>query len=437
MNQLAIELNADLEGSVAGRLLSGFGRRIYFPRGIIAQSAEAKKFAREANATIGMAFHEGKLMTLQAIRDNLPHFTEDEAVAYAPTAGIEQARQLWLEHLLVKNPSLRKEYLTLPVVVPGITAAISYTADLFLDKGQRLITCDPCWDNYALVAEERREAVLRPARFLGGNGLDLEAIHAVIREEAGTGAVRIILNFPNNPAGYAPTAAEAEALCGYLKEAADGGADVLVISDDAYFGLFYEEETSKESIFGRLSSLHENILAVKADGPTKEDYVWGLRAAFVTFGSKGLNTARAGALVGKMMGTIRSSVSCSNTPGQHLLIKSLASEKSAEEKKRYYAILKSRYRAVRRIVEARAGHPALRALPFNSGYFMSFECLGVDAEALRQALLKEHGVGTIAFGSRYLRIAFSAVSEEQIQPVLEAVFKTAEALARRQGSTLP
>jgi aspartate/methionine/tyrosine aminotransferase len=431
MNPLAAELNAALEGSAAGRLLSGFGRRIYFPRGIIAQSAEAKKLAHKANATIGMAFHEGKLVTLQAIRDHLPHFTEDEAVAYAPTAGVEQARRLWLECLLAKNPSLKKEYLALPVVVPGITAGISYTADLFLDKGQRLIVSDPCWDNYALVAEERREAVLRPVQFLGEKGLDLEAVHAAIREEAAKGAVRIILNFPSNPAGYAPTGGEVDALCGYLKEAAEGGADTLVLCDDAYFGLFYEEETCKESIFSRVSRLHENILAVKADGPTKEDYVWGLRAAFITFGSKGLTEARAGALVSKLMGTIRSSVSCSNTPGQHLLVKSLGSEKSAEEKRRYYEILKSRYRVVRRFVETRAGHQALRPLPVNSGYLMSFECKGVDAEELRQTLLKEHGVGTIAFGSRYLRLAFSAVAEEELNTVLEAVYKTAEALARR------
>jgi aspartate/methionine/tyrosine aminotransferase len=431
MNALAAELNAVLEGSAAGRLLSGFGRRIYFPKGIIAQSAEAKKFARTANATIGMAFHEGKPMMLQTIRENLPLFTEEEAVAYAPTAGVERARQLWLEHLLAKNPSMKKEYLALPVVTPGITAGLSLTAELFLDKGQRLIISDPCWDNYVLIMEERREAVLRPARFLGKTGLDLDAIHAAVREEAASGAVRILLNFPNNPAGYAPNAGEAEALCACLEEAAKDGADVLVICDDAYFGLFYEDETCRESIFSRLSCLHENILAVKADGPTKEDYVWGLRAAFITFGSKGLNQARAAALLGKMTGAIRSSVSCSNTPGQHLLIKSLAAETSGEEKKRYYEILKGRYRAVRRFVDARAGHPALRALPFNSGYFMSFECSGVDAEQLRQSLLKEHGIGTVALGSRYLRLAFSSVPEEQINPVLEAVFKTAEALARQ------
>jgi aspartate/methionine/tyrosine aminotransferase len=434
MNQIAEELNTILDQGVAGRLLSGFGRRIYFPKGIISQSAEAKKSAHRANATIGMAFANGRLMMLSTLRDSLPAFTEDEAVAYAPTAGIEKARELWMQHLLLKNPSLKREYLSLPVVVPGITAGLSCIADLFFDKAQRLIVSEPCWDNYSLIFEERREAVLRPVRFLNDSGLDIDSIRAAIRDEAAGGMVRILLNFPNNPSGYAPTAEEADALCVCLEEAASGGADVLVICDDAYFGLFYDETTCTESLFSRLSCAHENILAIKADGPTKEDYVWGLRTGFLTFGSKGLTVERAGSLVNKLMGVIRSSVSCSNTPAQHLLIRTLDSEKNLDEKKRFYEILKGRYRVLRRFVDSRKEHPVLRALPFNSGYFMSFACNGIDAGELRRKLLSEKGIGTIAFGNTWLRIAFSAISEEEIEPVLEQVFKTAEELAGRAQS---
>ena len=64
MNYLADELNFLLDGTVAGRLLSPLGRRLYFPKGIIAQSAEAKQGAHTANATIGMAYYQGKPLTL-------------------------------------------------------------------------------------------------------------------------------------------------------------------------------------------------------------------------------------------------------------------------------------------------------------------------------------------------------------------------------------
>ena len=44
---------------------------------------------------------------------------------------------------------------------------------------------------------------------------------------------------------------------------------MVVIIDDAYFGLVYEEGVYTESIFVELANLSENVLAVKLDGPTK------------------------------------------------------------------------------------------------------------------------------------------------------------------------
>ena len=44
MNILAEELNNTLSDSVAYGFLSPVGRRMYFPKGIVAQSDEAKEF---------------------------------------------------------------------------------------------------------------------------------------------------------------------------------------------------------------------------------------------------------------------------------------------------------------------------------------------------------------------------------------------------------
>ncbi|MDR3311943.1 MAG: aminotransferase, partial [Spirochaetaceae bacterium] len=54
---LAQELNTALRDTTPGALLSGLGRRLYFPKGIIAQSAEAKQFGTLANGTIGVAMN--------------------------------------------------------------------------------------------------------------------------------------------------------------------------------------------------------------------------------------------------------------------------------------------------------------------------------------------------------------------------------------------
>jgi aspartate/methionine/tyrosine aminotransferase len=314
-------------------------------------------------------------------------------------------------------------------------------ADLFLDEGTPIIASDPCWDNYGFIFQERRGAVLRGLPFFGGGpGLDLAAIRAAVQREAATGTVRIILNFPNNPSGYSPTRAEADSLIDLFRETAEAGADLLVICDDAYFGLFYEPGVWGESLFGRLASLHERILAVKIDGPTKEDYVWGFRMAFVTFGSRGFGPPHFEALIKKLMGVIRSSVSCANTPAQHLMMRVLADPRTAGDKERYYQLLRRRYRAVKDFLAANPEHPALSPLPFNSGYFMSFRCTGIDPEELRRELLHTQGVGTVALGDRYLRIAFSAIDEDQIEGVFRRVYDTAEQLRvknKSPGGLLP
>lgn len=425
MNPLAQELNAVLDGTVAGRLLSSLGKRLYFPKGIIAQSAEAKKLGHRANATIGMAYEGGRPLILSAIADGMPTLSAAEAVAYAPTAGVEQARTAWLDAMVKKNPSVDPAKVSLPAVVPGLTAGISYVADLFLDEGTQILVSDPSWDNYGLIFTDRRGASVVEIPFFGkGDGLDMDAIEAAVKKAAKTGTVRMILNFPQNPTGYSIVEKEAEKLLSVIEEAA-GSADVLAVCDDAYFGLAYEGEIYPESLFGRLAKLHERVLAVKIDGPTKEDYVWGLRMGFVTFGSKGLNEAGYDALVKKLMGAIRSSVSCANTPAQHLMLKTLADPRSADEKTRFRNLLKKRYETVKGFLAANPPNPVLSPLPFNSGYFMSFRCVGIGAEALRQKLLKEHGIGTIALGDRYLRIAFASVEADRIPDLYKTVYETA------------
>jgi aspartate/methionine/tyrosine aminotransferase len=425
MNQLAIELNSALEGTIAERLLSQLGRRIYFPKGIIAQSAEAKTRASRANATIGMAYAEGKPLLMSAISDSLPTLNPEETVIYAPTAGVEKVRMAWKEQLLLKNPSIKAEHLSLPIVVPGITSGISYSADLFLDTNQTIIASDPCWDNYSLIFRERREARLKPISFFnGGPGLDLEAIGKALRHEAEDKPLRIILNFPNNPSGYSPTKKEEDVLVNLIREIAENGRDVLVLCDDAYFGLFYEEDIIQESIFGRLVNLHERVLAIKLDGPTKEDYSWGFRMAFVTLGSKGLEQEHCEALIKKYMGLIRSSVSCANTPAQYLMLKTMEDERTPDEKEKFFNLLKNRYQVVKQFITAHPNHPKLRALPFNSGYFMSFHCKGIEAETLRRKLL-DRGIGTIVLGEHYLRVAFSAIDAKDIPAIYETIYETA------------
>ncbi|MBN2873478.1 MAG: aminotransferase class I/II-fold pyridoxal phosphate-dependent enzyme [Spirochaetales bacterium] len=430
MNALAEELNRTLEGSCAGRLLSEVGTRMYYPKGILTQSAEAGERAKRFNATIGMAFSKGQPMALDAVKDHLPGLTNREAVAYAPTAGVLATREAWRVELLRKNPSLAGAGFSLPVVVPGLTAGISYLADMFVNDGDPIVVADMYWPNYKLIMEVRKSARLVPYTFFSeAGGFNIADFSRAVAEAARqNGKAVVILNYPNNPTGYTPTLEEAEAIKKALVSVAEGGADLLVISDDAYFGLQYEEGTLRESIFTRFASAHPRILAAKVDGQTKEDYVWGFRGGFITFASQGMTEAGYDALVKKLLGVIRSSVSNSAAPTQNILAKAMADPRYLPQKREYSAMLERRYRKVKEFLATHEAPTGLKALPFNSGYFMCFECSGYTAEELRLKLLNERGIGVIAIQDTWLRVAFSSVDEENLDQLYSEIYETARSM---------
>lgn len=429
INPLAQELNDALKGTTPGELLSDVGTRLYFPKGIIAQSAEAKKLGKTANGTIGTTVVEGKPIMLPSIKKYVPDLTSSELVGYAPTAGNPDLRAMWKESIIRKNPLLKDKKFSLPVVVPGLTAGISYLADLFLDETKPLIAADPSWDNYVLIAEARRNAKFVQFKMFKDGKFNIEGLKETMQKQAESGSVRILLNFPQNPSGYSPTSGEAKQLVSIVKEIAEKGAKVMVWCDDAYFGLNYEDNIEKQSLFAYLCDLHENVLAAKIDGPTKEDFAWGFRTGFITFGCKGLSDAQYEALVKKLMAAIRSSVSCAATPSQSLILKAASDGKIEEEKAEFRKILERRYKLVRDFVSTHESK-FIKPLPFNSGYFMSFDTMSIDAEKLRQKLLNDRGIGTISIDVKTLRVAFSSLDEEKINIVYQAIYDIADELGK-------
>ncbi len=425
MNALAAELNQVLDGSVAGRLLSDLDRRMYFPRGIVAQTTEANQRAHRFNATVGMAFEHGEPVMLSPLAHLVSPMTATEAVAYAPTPGLPELRSLWMDHTRRKNPSLADAPTTLPMVTGGLTNGLFQVSELFADAGDALVMPDLFWGNYRLMIEVRRGAqivefpLFTPDHRFNVDGLDRAIGH---RRKA-----IVLLNFPNNPTGYTPTLEEAQEIEALLIARAEAGCDLLVVFDDAYFGLFYEEGLLEESLFARLAQASDRILAVKIDGATKEDFAWGLRVGFVTIAGRGLSEAQLNALERKLMGSIRATVSNSSRIAQSLLLRALEAPGYDDEKAAKRELLRRRYQMVRRIVLERED-AVLAPLPFNSGYFMAFACKGVSAEELRLSLLDE-GIGTIAIGEQYLRVAYSTIDEGDLPELYSAVYAAAERLA--------
>ena len=107
LHPIAQELNRKLEAAAPEvfAMLSALGRRLYFPKGILSQGAEAKAKARRMNATIGIATENRAPMRLPSLERHLADLDAGEAVDYAPPAGRPGLRERWREKLLAENPS--------------------------------------------------------------------------------------------------------------------------------------------------------------------------------------------------------------------------------------------------------------------------------------------------------------------------------------------
>lgn len=431
-NTLAADLNETIrrDNPYVYQMLSELGRELYFPKGILTQTAEAKQKATRYNVTIGIARENGQAMHLLAVMKHFAGLSPDEVLPYAPSPGRPDLRAKWKELLYQKNPLLRSRQVSLPVVTSGITHGLSIIADMLVDRENVLLLPDKLWGNYNMIFGIRRGANIVKYPFFGEKtGLDIEGFRQVALARAGGRKIIVLLNFPNNPTGYSPTEAEATAICDTLQIAADRGCNVVAVCDDAYFGLFYEPNVLKESLFARLADLHERILAVKLDGATKEDYVWGLRLGFITLATKTATPALYEALEKKIGGCIRGTISNCSHAAQSILLKAMSDVAYGPQRLEKFEVLRRRADKVKEVLSQERFSAAWTPYPFNSGYFMCLKLTGLNAELFRLRLLEKYGVGVIATAETDIRVAFSCVEEQDIPDLFEQMFLCAQEMA--------
>ncbi|MFD0694248.1 aminotransferase class I/II-fold pyridoxal phosphate-dependent enzyme [Paenibacillus sp. GCM10027628] len=425
MNPLARQLNETLEreNPHVYAMLSALGKSIYFPKvGILSQSAEAKAKAKKYNATIGIAIENGQPMHLKVIQDTLSTYAPKDIYEYAPPAGKPELRSAWRKKMLEENPNIGDKLIGNPIVTNALTHGLSIAADLFADVGDAVIIPDKNWENYELTFEIRRGAqIVNYPLYNEKQQFNAAGLREALLAQKSKGKAIVVLNFPNNPTGYTPGTQEGREIAAAIKDAADAGINVVVLTDDAYFGLFFEDSLH-ESLFGQLAGLHPRVLAVKIDGATKEEYVWGFRVGFITYA--GNSDALLSALEQKTMGIIRATISSGPHPSQTFVLHALNSPEFGKQKQEKYEIMKGRANRTKSILDSGKFDDAWGYYPFNSGYFMCLKLKTVDAETLRVHLLEQYGVGTIALGETDLRVAFSCIEEDHIEELFNIIYQS-------------
>jgi len=427
MNPIATGLNETLQSVSPSvfSMLSELGKELFFPKGILSQSAEAKEKAHKYNATIGIATEGGEAMHLNGIDKYYNDLNVSDVYPYAKPAGRPELRRLWGEKIKRDNPSIQNKNFSEPIVTSALTHGLSIVADLFMDAGDVLISPDKLWGNYRLTFCIRRKAeIVTYPLFKNNQCFNIEAFEQTISEQAKRKErLVVILNFPNNPTGYTPSVEEAQQIYAVIKKYAEQGTKIVTVSDDAYFGLFFEDSI-KESLFSGLCDLHKNVLAIKLDGATKEQFAWGFRTGFITFGT-GCDDADKvyQALEGKVKGIIRGTISSCTHSSQTIIEKFLQDPSYRSSLQQKFEIMKGRAQKLKSVLSTDKYDDAWEFYPFNSGYFMCFRMKTVNAETLRVHLLDKYGVGTISVGDEDLRVAFSCTEESQIEDLVSIIYQ--------------
>lgn len=401
-------------------LLSDFGKRVFMPKGIPYQAAEAKKSAIRYNATIGIASDNNKPMVLPSMADFFNHMTASEIFDYAPSSGDLKLREKWKQKLLIRNSTLKTIHsISLPVIVSGITHGITVAADMFVDPGDEILIPDKIWENYNLIFEERYRAKLVRYSLFDEYLLkmDIDSLEQTIMASKKEKII-LLFNFPNNPTGYTPTHDEMKKIVDVVRGCAEKGKKILVIADEAYFGLFYDKNVFDMSIIAPLVGLHPNVACVKIDGISKEDYSWGLRIGFVTFGDYYQDPRAYKILQQKATGCVRSSISTCCRVSQSVLLHVIENDSFLHEKKQRFKILKNRALKVQELAYQQKYTDCWDVYPFNSGYFMCIRPKGVKAVDVRRHTLEEYGIGLI-FLENDIRIAFSSVDKKDLEELFD------------------
>ena len=399
---------------------SKLGENIILPQDVLIQSKETAAIPGAINATIGIATSNKKAMALPSINKVITEINNSEYLPYSPTPGLPKMRELWKEKILADNPSINKDFLSLPMVTTGITQGIDIAANLFSESRDALLLPNLFWQNYAQIYTIKLgNKIYKYNQFDENNEFSIsnfkETLYSIKEDK-----ISLILNFPNNPTGYTPSDVELNSLVDvistYAKE--NKNKQLIIVSDDAYFGLFFEKnhKTPTLSATYKLAE-NENCLIVKLDGITKEFYSWGLRVGFITYYTK--NDELRKILLEKTQGYLRSTTSSPSNLSQQIAVRLLDNKQSLAEKEINDKIIEERYNELKQAISKEQLDQLVRVLPFNSGYFFTIKLpSNINAHEFRLKFLNEYKYGVYSMDDEHIRIAFSCLDKELIPELI-------------------
>ncbi|MBI1390718.1 MAG: aminotransferase class I/II-fold pyridoxal phosphate-dependent enzyme [bacterium] len=445
-----------LETVGAMRFFSDYGKMIYNPTGIFYWTGRSKTEAK-INATIGSAKGkkslvfddggDGKItLCIPSIQKYFPTLSTEEIFPYAPEVGLPAFREAWKQWMLKKAGAaaerLERQCIS-PMVMPGITGALSVCLRMFADPGDKIVTPDKRWENYDNMFF--RNLFVEVEEFPSFEGQDfnlqgfLSAIQNVWAEKDRCVAV---LNFPNNPTGYCPPKQAAREIVGAVHAlCANTSKQLVLLLDDAYEGYVYDDDAEAGSLF-YLFEPRPNFLPVKLDGISKELLWYGARVGAITlalpdeWGQKADRAAIVSQMENKFRGIVRNTVSNCSMVAQSAALKALQDlDAVMAERKKVIDELAARYQATKAEL-AKLSSGLLQADPFQGGFFCFVNLnpkSGLKADDVCDHLLKQYKVGAVPLvrdDINGIRLAFCGVETADIPEMIQSLELAVKDLAK-------
>ena len=335
--------------------------------------------------------------TPQHIKDAMTRALQENKTRYAPSSGIAELRAGLAAKLYRDNhiPARPENVIVLNGGMQGLHGAFQST----VDPGDEVLVFSPMWTPIKdLVAHCRGVVVYVPTAEARENGFaETLARYATPRTRA------IYYNTPQNPSGVVFNRFEAEAVAQFVQE-----RDLLVIADEAYETLVYDEEHVS---IASLPGMFERTITCFTYSKTYSMTGW--RLGYAVAGQPWMQGLQKCLLY---------STNGVSTPTQWAGLAALSTPRE------YFAELREEYRERRDLLVAGLNDLGLPCeMPAGAFYaFPDATRLSASSQTAADILLQQAKVATVPgivfgpHGEGHLRFSFST-SKETIQAGLESL----------------
>ena len=306
--------------------------------------------------------------------DRVNYYMEQGFNQYAPMPGIPELRKAIVK-MFKRNHGVEYDFEKEVTITVGATQALYTAISAFINDGDEAIIFEPAYDSYAPAVIANGGTVKYVSLKSPGFSINWDEVKRNVTSRTRL----IILNTPHNPTGSILKKEDFEQLERFLR-----GRDILVISDEVYEHLIYDNETHYSA--SRFNDLALQTLVIGSFGKTFHATGW--KTGFVLAPEN---------ITSEFRKFHQFVVFASNTPIQYAIADFVADPKNYkglgkfyQQKRDYFlnAIKKSRFKAV----------------PAKGTYFQLLDYSNISDESeydFAEKLVKQYGIAAIPVSPFY------------------------------------